>query len=184
VAVSKEYSPGDHRLLLYFIPYSPGSITASELRKHLRSFLPEYMLPQYFIEMEKLPLTPAGKIDRKGLQLPVEIHAPVHCRNKEPETPSELYLARIWSDALGVKTIYVDDTFFNLGGHSLLSVQVISRIKAEKRIEIDVKSLMLNTLGEIAAKYDFSSIEFLNPKLKKADLISSKLMKFLKLYWT
>jgi amino acid adenylation domain-containing protein len=184
VAVSKEYSPGDHRLLLYFIPYSPGSITASELRKHLRSFLPEYMLPQYFIEMEKLPLTPAGKIDRKGLQLPVEIHAPVHCRNKEPETPSELYLARIWSDALGVKTIYVNDTFFNLGGHSLLSVQVISRIKAEKRIEIDVKSLMLNTLGEIAAKYDFSSIEFLNPKLKKADLISSKLMKFLKLYWT
>jgi amino acid adenylation domain-containing protein len=178
VAVCKEYAPGDLRLLLYYVLHTSGAFTATELRKHLRSFLPDYMIPQHFIELETMPLTPAGKIDRKGLQLPIEIHAAIQSEKKAPVTPGELYLASIWREYLGIAIAYVNDTFFDLGGHSLISIQVISRIKTETGIEVQPKSLMFNTLGEIASIYKLKDNENKNVNTRKNEPIVSRVMRF------
>jgi acyl carrier protein len=125
-----------------------------------------------------MPLTPAGKIDRKGLQLPIEIHAAIQSEKKAPVTPGELYLASIWREYLGIAIAYVNDTFFDLGGHSLISIQVISRIKTETGIEVQPKSLMFNTLGEIASIYKLKDNENKNVNTRKNEPIVSRVMRF------
>jgi amino acid adenylation domain-containing protein len=178
-ALCKEFSPGDIRLLLYYVLHTAGSITASDLRKHLRSFLPDYMIPQHFIELETMPLTPSGKIDRKALQPPIEIAGSNSSVKTLPATPGELYLATVWKEVLGIDKVHTADTFFDLGGHSLLSIQVISRIKAETGVDVQPRSLMLNTLAEIAVSYPLNDHKINNEAYRKKS-IASKLFRFIR----
>lgn len=157
-AICKEFSPGDTRLLLYFTLKSSGSITVSDLRKHLKSFLPEYMVPQHFLEMDTLPLTPAGKIDRKLLPLPFQSDNQKIQNKSEIKTQAEIYLADIWKQILSIDTIQASDNFYDLGGHSLLSIKVITQVKNETGIEIHPKAMILNTLGQIAANHPFQNL--------------------------
>ncbi len=89
----REDRPGDVRLVGYVVPKPDAEYTDSELRKHLRRTLPDYMVPQNFVAMETLPLTPNGKVDRKALPAPQGIRAAVEGEYVAPRTPSEQLLA-------------------------------------------------------------------------------------------
>jgi thioesterase domain-containing protein/acyl carrier protein len=97
------------------------------LRTHLRASLPDYMVPQHFVELARMPLLPNGKLDRKSLPQPDAGAAPVG--HTAPRNQTEAALAAIWAEVLDVDRVGVDDNFFELGGHSLLALRLMQRIE-------------------------------------------------------
>ncbi len=146
-----EPKPGDQRLAAFYVPAPDQDVSASELRKHLRGLLPDTMIPQRFVALDHLPLTPSGKIDRKALTLPAEA-GEVTGERVPPHTPAERFLAELWADLIGraPESISSTDNFFDVGGHSLLALQAISRIQARTRVRLEARVLFLNSLGQIA----------------------------------
>jgi len=173
VAACKEFGPGDVRLVLYYTVKAESSITTSELRQYLKSFLPDYMIPQHLFELQSMPLSTSGKIDRKSLPANLSNIVIESIDHLEPSTDEEQYLARIWKQVLGINRITLSDNFFELGGHSLLSIKVINQIKNEIGFEIHPRSLMLNTLEQIASTITLG-------KSNQADISSEKGFSFVK----
>jgi amino acid adenylation domain-containing protein len=173
-AVCKEFSPGDTRLIAFYVLKQRGSMTVTDIRNHCKSFLPDYMVPQHYVEMDAMPLTPAGKTDRKSLQVPMENPAENKPARSEPYTAGEIYLAGVWKQALRVDKVSAQDNFFDIGGHSLLSMSVITKIKNETGVEIHPRAMMLNTLKQIAENHD------LRKKAEKTE--SSSIKKIGKLF--
>jgi amino acid adenylation domain-containing protein len=131
---------GDKRLVAYVV-MQPGEVLAAEsVRGHLRERLPEYMIPSAFVTLERLPLTPAGKLDRRALPEPAAAVAPGG-RHVAARTPVEEAVAGVWAEVLGVERVGVHDNFFDLGGHSLLATQAVSRIRATFGVELALRSL-------------------------------------------
>lgn len=145
------------RLVAYFLAKEGGRLSLSELRAHLKQLLPAYMLPSAFIALETIPLTPSGKIDRKALS---ELN--VEQQNRErifvaPDTPTEKQLARIWSEVLGVEQVGTEDDFFEWGGHSLLAMQVISRVNKMFGVVLSWSALFVHsTIRQFAAHLEDS----------------------------
>lgn len=125
--------------------------TVATLRNFLQSRLPQYMVPAYFIQLEHLPLTASGKADRKALPAPLlkpHIYTP-------PQTAIEQAIARIWRDVLGHEQIGLEDNFFEIGGHSLKAVQVISRIFRELSVKLELRDLFVNpVLAQLSEKVE------------------------------
>ncbi|MBS2032787.1 MAG: non-ribosomal peptide synthetase, partial [Deltaproteobacteria bacterium] len=96
-----------------------------------------------------LPLTPNGKVDRK--RLPAPFASRIEKVRLEPRTVAEALMASIWRDTLRVEHVGVHDNFFDLGGHSLLSLQVIARVEKETGVQLSPRVLLLNTLEQAAA---------------------------------
>jgi amino acid adenylation domain-containing protein/non-ribosomal peptide synthase protein (TIGR01720 family) len=96
------------------------------LKEHLRTSLPDYMVPTAFVVLEGLPLSPNGKVDRKALPAPEKVGS-CDAAYVAPTTPAEQTLAAIWAELLGVERVSLSDNFFELGGDSILSIQVVSR---------------------------------------------------------
>jgi amino acid adenylation domain-containing protein len=123
VVVAREEAEGDRRLVAYVVPQGEETPDVSQLRTHLKQSLPDYMVPAAFIMLEALPLNPSGKVDR--LALPAQ---PNHELSKRhgiaPRNELEVNLVEIWERLLGVAPISVDDDFFELGGNSLLVIQL------------------------------------------------------------
>jgi amino acid adenylation domain-containing protein len=138
--VAREDSPGDKRLVAYVVNAN-GAVKPSELREHLRTKLPDYMVPAAFVALDKLPLTPNGKVDRKALPKP-EIEA-VTDQSKfvAPSTETEVALAKIWCDVLHLQKVGLNDNFFDIGGHSVLLLQVHARIGAVTSTKVSVAEL-------------------------------------------
>lgn len=155
IVTVREESAGDVRLVAHLLYEDGASATGSQLRKHLRKTLPDYMIPQHFVEIDDLPLTPAGKIDRKALQASFSLGAVAAREFVAPETDSEKILAAIWRDELGIAQVGVHDNFFDAGGHSLLAIRVIARVLKETGVKLSPRDIFLNTLGQIAARYPF-----------------------------
>jgi amino acid adenylation domain-containing protein len=153
-----EVRAGDVRLVAFYVPAPDADVPASELRKHLRSRLPDYMVPQQFVAIAQLPLTATGKIDRKALPLPGDVGGAA-AERVAPRTESERLLAGIWSDLIGVapERISVSDNFFDLGGHSLLALQAIARIQARARVRLEPRVLILSSLEQIAERLEAQS---------------------------
>lgn len=151
-----EERPGDVRLVAHLLYEGGPSVTGSQLRKHLRKKLPDYMIPQHFIELDDLPLTPAGKIDRKKIQASFTLGTVQATDFSPPESENEKILAEIWQDELGVPRVGVHDNFFDAGGHSLLAIRVIARVLKETGVQLSPRDIFLNTLGQIAARYPFA----------------------------
>ncbi|HEY6332628.1 MAG TPA: thioesterase domain-containing protein, partial [Blastocatellia bacterium] len=127
----------------------------------------EYMAPESFVELDELPLTPNGKVDRRALPA-LEPTAP-KSSYAAPRTPAEEILVGIWQEVLGKTQIGVTEDFFEIGGHSLLVTQVISRIKARLDVEIRLIDFFVGpTISQLAVRVDAAriwGIEFQSPEL-------------------
>ena len=124
------------RLVAYVVAHEGQPPTG--LRQYLGERLPDYMVPQAFVELSEVPLTPSGKVDRKALPAPGPAGG-AESAYVAPRGASEELVAGIWAEVLGVGRVGVEDNFFELGGHSLLATQVISRIRAVLNIEIPLR---------------------------------------------
>jgi len=127
--VLREDLPGNKRLVSYVVRSPLENATESELRRHVQTRLPEYMVPSEFIFLESMPLTPNGKIDRRALPT-AKVDSPVETTHAETANdPQQERLIHIWEELLGRKPIGIRDNFFDLGGHSLLAARLMHRLK-------------------------------------------------------
>ncbi|NEQ78179.1 MAG: non-ribosomal peptide synthetase, partial [Okeania sp. SIO2C9] len=121
-----------------------------QLREYLESRLPEYMLPSGYVVLSQLPLTPNGKLDRKALPAP-DFANSLSTEYVAPETETEKVLAEIWREVLGIEQIGIHDNFFDLGGHSLMATQVLSRVRLAFGIDIPLTTLFeSSTIAKLA----------------------------------
>jgi surfactin family lipopeptide synthetase C len=142
VVMAREDIPGDKRLVAYIIPEGEQTPSVSVLRQYLKEKLPEYMMPNVFVMLEKFPLTPNGKVDRRALPAPEHTRPELEETYVAPRTPVEQSLAEIWANVLGVERVGVNDNFFELGGHSLLAVQLFVRIRKWAGIDLPLATLL------------------------------------------
>ncbi|MCP5051819.1 MAG: amino acid adenylation domain-containing protein, partial [bacterium] len=142
VLVRKDYQ-GDNFMCAYFV--ASMEMAKDELTGHLAHELPEYMIPLHFIQLEKIPLTPNGKVDRKTL--PVPDMMPGSSEYTPPRDKIEEKLVTIWAEVLHIasESVSIDDNFFELGGHSLNAALVISRIKKELDVKIPLAEVFVAT---------------------------------------
>ncbi len=131
----------DKRLVAYVVADQQKPLTISDLRSFLKEKLPDYMVPSAFVMLEALPLTPNGKVDRRALPAPDQTRPDLENGFVAPRTPVEKALAGIWTEVLGLKKVGVHDNFFDLGGHSLMATQVISRIRVAFQVEMPLRTL-------------------------------------------
>src|SRR5215207_7196243 len=129
----REDQPGDKRLVAYVV----GSVEVDGLRAHLRQSLPEYMVPQAIVALDRLPLNANGKVDRKALPAPE--YGGAGETYVAPRTPTEEVLAGIWAEVLGLERVGVEEGFFELGGHSILTMLVTSLVRELFGVELPVR---------------------------------------------
>jgi acyl carrier protein len=140
VVLAREDQPGEKRLVAYVVGEGGSPLDVSELREELSRRLPEYMVPAAYVQLERMPLTANGKLDRRALPAP-EGEAFGRREYEEPQRGLERALAQIWSELLGVDRVGRQDHFFELGGHSLLATQVIARLRKAFDVQLAVHAL-------------------------------------------
>ncbi len=148
VVLVREDAPGDARLVAY-ISADP-SLAIHDLREHLRSVLPHYMIPQNIIVLDAMPLTDNGKINTRALPAP-ECQV-IEATSAPCQTPSEVYLEKIWASVLQLDSVSRDDNFFEVGGHSLLVMQVINEVESFTGVRLSPQEFLLGTLEQIASQ--------------------------------
>jgi iturin family lipopeptide synthetase A len=147
VVVKQGKEEGDKALVAYIV--TEGAVDIPALRRHLGDSLPHYMIPGYFIELSRLPLTPNGKLDRRALPDP-EIRTTGDY--VVPQTKEERLLADVWSKVLGVERIRATDNFFSIGGDSIKSIQIISRMRAAG-YQVSVRDILISqTIKQLALR--------------------------------
>uniref|UniRef100_UPI0036DE2A6C amino acid adenylation domain-containing protein n=1 Tax=Photorhabdus sp. RM322S TaxID=3342825 RepID=UPI0036DE2A6C len=129
----------EKRLVAYVVADEEDGL-ANNLREHLSKVLPEYMVPTAFVRLDTFPLTPNGKLDRKALPVPGE-DAFARQKYADPQGETEIALAAVWRELLGIEKISRHDNFFALGGHSLLAVRVMNRIMTVLGVELPLTAL-------------------------------------------
>ncbi len=137
--VIREDRPGDKRVVAYLVVDQerlpdPGI----ELRAHAAARLPEYLVPQAYVVLAELPRTANGKLDRRALPAP---DLTAVSTGRAPRTPQEEQLCELFAELLGLTSVSIDDDFFALGGHSLLVMRMISRIKTAFKVEVSIKTV-------------------------------------------
>lgn len=153
VVLAREDRPGDVRLVCYYVPETAGSELGAELRGSVARSLPEYMVPAAFVGLDCFPQTPNGKLDRKLLPAPAAADVARAEELVPPRDALEERLERLWQGVLGGSQFGVRDNFFAIGGHSLLAVRLLSRIRKELGIEIAVATLMQGPTIERLAEH-------------------------------
>jgi acyl-CoA synthetase (AMP-forming)/AMP-acid ligase II/acyl carrier protein len=135
VVVLREDRPADTRLVAYYVVRDEQAVEVSDIRRPLQAKLPDYMVPQHFMELAAIPLTPNGKVDRKALPKP-EAAGALEQGYVAPRTPIEAGIAEIWQSVLKLDRVGIHDNFFDLGGHSLLATRVVSRVRQEFHVDL------------------------------------------------
>lgn len=140
VVVDALYAPGDQRLIAYVVPNQKEYLTSANglidsLRTTLATRLPQYMIPNEFLLLEEMPLSPNGKIDRSVLPVPV----PVSSENGSNTelTGTEQAIAELYAKVLGKTNVSATSNFFDLGGHSLLVTQILAQISQTLQIQLE-----------------------------------------------
>ncbi|MFC2155743.1 amino acid adenylation domain-containing protein [Acidobacteriota bacterium] len=153
VIIARESEPGNPFLCAYVV--CDEQFEVSSLREFLFDKLPDYMVPSYFVRLEKLPLNPNGKVDIKALPEPGWEDISAGAEYVAPRNAIEELLSGIWSEVLGVEKISAHDNFFNLGGHSLLATQVVSRICQVFNVDFPLHNLFeYPALSNLAARIE------------------------------
>lgn len=138
VAVHDQRSE-EKRLVAYIVVREEHTVPSNQLRGFLAARLPLYMVPAAFVQLDALPLTPSGKLDRPSLPDPNNAALAFATLSAEPCSPTERRLADIWANVLGVDRVGIHDSFFDLGGHSLLANRIISRVVDTFGVEISLR---------------------------------------------
>lgn len=140
VVVDKELQDNQKYICAYFV--SESNVSIRELREILKDKLPEYMIPQFFLQIEKMPINNNGKIDRSVLPEPQQLYSSK--KSKVIENKIEEKLNKIWRDILAIDSIGIDDDFFLFGGNSMKAIILVSRLKKEFYKDIPVKEVFNN----------------------------------------
>jgi len=144
----------EKKLIGYVVPRNPRAVTSEELRQFLAQRLPAYMLPSAFVMMEALPMLPSGKVDRRALPKPGRV-AGDSSRPGDVHTGTERVIAQWTAELLKLERVGMEDNFFALGGHSLLATQLVSRLRAELKVELPLASVFsAPTLGALAGEVE------------------------------
>ncbi len=157
VVLLREDTPGNPYLAAYVVPAqgthgSGQTLSGLELRRYLQSRLADVMVPAVYVFLEHLPRTAHGKVNRKALPVPEFTQTPAGEEPVAPRTPIEETLAAIWAEALGVNRIGVYDNFFDLGGHSLIATQLMSRVRDAFQMDVALRTLFeAPTVASLAA---------------------------------
>lgn len=168
VVIAREDQPNDKRLVAYVVPENSANIRAEELQQELAKSLADYMVPSAFVMLPSFPITSNGKLDRKALPAP-DRSAMVTRSYEPPQGEMEHSLAQIWQPLLGVEKVGRHDNFFKAGGHSLLAVQMLSRIRETLKIEISLRDIFSKpTIAELASAALNAEASIL-PPISKAD---------------
>ncbi len=138
VVLDRDSTDGTKYLCAYLM--MDETMSVEDIRKHLSSYVPEYMIPSYFIRIEKMPYTVSGKVDRKALPDTNGLLS-AGTEYAEPKTEIEIRLVDIWKDILGIRRIGIYDDFFELGGHSLKATMLISRVHKAFNVSISLRSV-------------------------------------------
>ena len=138
VVLAKEDKAGNKRLISYVV--ANGNFEKEKIITYLRNQLPEYMVPGLWIEMDSFPVTPNGKVDKRKLPEP-DISELLSVEYVAPRNETEEKLAQVWKELLGAERVGIHDNFFELGGHSLLVIRLISAIRKNFEVEINVNSV-------------------------------------------
>jgi amino acid adenylation domain-containing protein len=172
VVVGRKDSYGDTQLVAYCVPQPGRSLASTELRQYMKAWLPEYMVPSFFVLLEQLPLLPNGKVDRAALPAPNQMRPELEHAYVAPRTQIEEALAEMYADVLGLKQVGIYDNFFaHLGGHSLLGTQLLSRVRKRFRIELSIRSFFQNpTVSQLA--------EAICPMLQDQTIVSQNSTEF------
>ncbi len=133
--IVREDTPGNQRLVAYVVLRQPEN----NLRAFVKARVPDHMIPAGFVVMDKLPVTPNGKVDYAALPLPDETSFDSSKEFVAPRTPLEETLAQIWREILEISRLGIHDNFFELGGHSLLATQVVSRIRKTLNVDLPLR---------------------------------------------
>lgn len=139
VVVARKDMPGDHQLVAYIVPadFDPGidrrrsEALIAMVRKSLEDRLPAYMLPAFHVLMPEIPLNANGKVDKKKLPVPDVRAVQMTVEHVAPRNETERQLAAIWTKVLGLDDIGIHDSFFDLGGHSILGIQMLTHIEQQ-----------------------------------------------------
>jgi amino acid adenylation domain-containing protein len=146
--IVREEPGGDRRLVAYIVPMRETASAPKDILGYLKDKLPNYMIPT-LVMLDKLPLTPNGKFDRRAL--PPSEPPETEEVFERPRDPVEQLLAGIWTEVLGVEQISVYDNFFDLGGHSLMAMHVVARLRDQLGLRVRPNELAFQTLGQFAA---------------------------------
>ena len=159
VVVVREDAPGDKRLVAYVVPATAATVSPAALRELVGQHLPDYMTPTAFVQMERLPLSPNGKVDRKALPAPEPSREDTESF-VGPRNAVELKLAEIWAEVLRLPEVGVYDNFFRLGGHSLLATQVVSRVRKWLNVELPLRAMFeAPTIADLAVRVEHLQVD-------------------------
>jgi len=156
--VVRDDLPGGRGLAAYFVASGAESPSPRGLREALGERLPDYMVPAAYVQLERLPLTATGKLDRAALPVPTVEHTVFGGAGRSrPSGPVEELLAALWTELLGVPELAREDDFFALGGHSLLATRLLARVRAVLGVEISLAELFEDaSLAGLAGRIDAS----------------------------
>ena len=177
VAIARDDTSGNKRLVAYVVLDPDKLPSISNLRGYLQEKLPEYMVPSGFVTLESLPLTPNGKLDRRALPEKCD-RVSEETAFTEPQTPTEKELAQIWMAVLELEKVGINESFFDIGGHSLMAMQLVSRVRMRFGVELPlydfyaaptIQNLAELVEEEILANADFNQIDELLDRLEEFD---------------
>jgi len=149
--IAREDVSGHKYLVAYIVPNHEAAIASSDLRGFLKEKLPDYMIPGAFVMLDALPLTPNGKVNRKALPTPDTARQELQADKVAPRTRAEEILAKIWREVFHREFISIHNNFFEVGGDSILSIQIISKANSAG-LHLTVKQIFQHqTIAELAA---------------------------------
>jgi amino acid adenylation domain-containing protein/thioester reductase-like protein len=150
VVLARADRPGQKRLVAYLVGESATPPEPNRLREFLKETLPEYMVPSFFVPLPALPLNENGKVDRKALPAPAAGDGPAEAY-AAPRNAPETLLTDIWREVLGLERVGIHDNFFEIGGESVIAIQVVSRINRAGIAATPRQLFQYQTVAELAA---------------------------------